>query len=68
MSEATLVAQPVDVERIGRLAERWKSERGPTSSITQMAMHPAYQEIVGMGPAAIPFLLREVEKTPDHWF
>jgi len=68
MSEATLVAQPVDAKRFGRLAERWKSERGPTSSITQMAMHPAYQEIIGMGSAAIPFLLRELAQAPDHWF
>jgi hypothetical protein len=68
MSESMLAARPVDADRFGRLAEKWKSERGPTSSITQMAMHPAYQEIIGMGLAAIPFLLRELEQAPDHWF
>lgn len=33
-----------------------------------MAMHPAYQQIIGMGPVAIPLLLRELQKSPDHWF
>jgi hypothetical protein len=50
------------------LAARWKAERGPTSSLTELAMHPAYQQIIGMGPAAIPLLLRELEREPDHWF
>ena len=31
-------------------------------------MHPAYQQIIGMGPAAIPWLLAELEREPDHWF
>jgi hypothetical protein len=68
MSEATLAPQPVTAERFGRLAARWKSERGPTSSITEMALHPAYQEIVGMGLAAGPLLLKELEREPDHWY
>ena len=46
----------------------WKAERGPLSSITAMAMHPAYQRIIGLGPAAVPLLLRELEREPDHWF
>ncbi len=50
------------------LANRWKNERGPTSSITEMAIHPAYQEIIGMGKEAIPLILSELEKSPDHWF
>ena len=68
MSDATLVAQPVDSERFQKLAKKWKSERGPTSSTTQMAMHPAYQEIIGMGAPAIPFLLGELAQAPEHWF
>lgn len=31
-------------------------------------MHPAYQRIIGMGPAALPLILREMERRPDHWF
>jgi hypothetical protein len=50
------------------LARRWKEERGPSSSTTELAMCPSYQRIVGLGPAAVPFLLRELEREPDHWF
>jgi hypothetical protein len=38
------------------------------SSITAKAMHPAYQQIIGMGPAAIPLILRDLQRRPDHWF
>lgn len=50
------------------LAAVWKAERGVTSSITEMVMHPAYQEIVGMGPDALPLIIEELGKKPDHWF
>ncbi|MBI4589264.1 MAG: hypothetical protein HY725_10530 [Candidatus Rokubacteria bacterium] len=54
--------------RFERLVRKWRSEVGPTSSLTQMAMHPAYQQIIGMGREAIALLLRELEREPDHWF
>ncbi len=50
------------------LARRWKEERGPSSSTTDLAMCPSYQRIIGIGPAVVPLLLRELERTPDHWF
>jgi hypothetical protein len=33
-----------------------------------MADHPAYREIIGTGVAAVPYLLAESERRPDHWF
>jgi hypothetical protein len=33
-----------------------------------MAMHPAYQQIIGMGREVVPLILRELEREPDHWF
>jgi hypothetical protein len=33
-----------------------------------MAMHPAYQRIIGMGPRVVPLILRELRRKPDHWF
>lgn len=59
---------PAQELRFRRLAATWKDERGATSSITDMAMQPAYQEIIGMGQDALPFLFRELEEEPDHWF
>jgi len=50
------------------LVALWKRERGLHSSSARLAEHPAYQEIIGMGPEVIPLLLRELEREPDHWF
>jgi len=49
------------------LAERWKSETRYMSSLTKMALHPAYQSIIGMGEAALPFIFQELEKNGGHW-
>ena len=31
-------------------------------------MHPAYQQIIGMGKEAIPLILNQMSVEPDHWF
>jgi hypothetical protein len=54
--------------RFHELVAAWKRDRGPHSSSARLAEHPAYQQIIGMGPEAVPLLLRELEKEPDHWF
>jgi hypothetical protein len=60
---------PASLEAVfADLVQRWKAERGPSSSTTELAMCPSYQRIIGLGPAAIPYLLRELEREPDHWF
>ncbi len=55
-------------ERFARLAASWRSDTACTSSVHEMAMHPSYQEIIGLGEKAIPLLLRELAREPDHWF
>jgi hypothetical protein len=55
-------------KRFAALAAEWKAERGYSSSITKLCAHAAYQQIIGMGEKAIPLLLRELEREPDHWF
>lgn len=54
--------------RFDALAEEWKRDMRTSSSTTEMAMHPAYQQIIGMGERALPFIFRELEGEPDHWF
>lgn len=49
------------------LADRWRKETRHSSSVNRMAMHPAYQQIVGMGRDALPLILRELEITRGHW-
>ncbi len=46
----------------------WKSETRHISSITERAMHPYYQQIIGMGEKVIPLLLLQLEKQPDQLF
>lgn len=54
-------------ERFSALVERWRAERGHYSSIEKLCMHDAYQQIIGMGPPAIPLILAEFETRPGHW-
>ena len=54
-----------------RLVDEWRAQRGAMSSITDMALCPAYQSIIGMGGAAIPLILVHLESEgddPDQWF
>lgn len=50
------------------LSEQWKREAGRHSIVTKMILHPAYQRIIAMGTRAVPFILKELERQPDHWF
>jgi len=55
-------------DELSALAREWKAARGASSSSLKAAMHPAYQTIIEKGSAAVPFLLRQLEERPDHWF
>ncbi len=50
------------------LAQQWKQERPCGADVSEIAMHPSYQRIIGMGPDVVPFLLKELEREPEHWF
>jgi hypothetical protein len=54
--------------RFFRLKQEWEEATAMLSSITEIAMHPAYQQIIGIGSIAIPFIMRELETSPAHWF
>jgi len=51
-----------------RFKQEWEEATAMLSSITEIAMHPAYQQIIGMGSIAIPFIMRELKNRPAHWF
>jgi hypothetical protein len=55
-------------ERFRRLAEVWQRETGFLSSMSEASSHPAYQEIIQLGPEVIPLLLRDMERNHSHWF
>lgn len=56
------------VTRFNTLKKEWESDTAHLSSITEIVMHPAYQQIIGMGPTAIPLILSEMKNKPGHWF
>jgi hypothetical protein len=62
-------ALPRDLrERFQRLASEWKSQSRYLSNTAQMAMLKPYQRIIGMGLAAVPLILEELEREPNQWF
>jgi type I restriction enzyme M protein len=47
-------------KRFRKLSKNWKADTCLLSNITTKSMHPAYQQIIGMGEAAIPLILEEL--------
>lgn len=68
--EQTPAAQPAETveERFRRLAAAWHKAVAHHSSTTVRNNHPAYREIIALGPEVLPFLLRDLEENHTHWF
>jgi hypothetical protein len=54
--------------RFLRLASEWKEKSRHLSNVAQMAMLSPYQRIIGMGWAAVPYILEELRHEPNQWF
>lgn len=51
------------------LAERWLADTAHVSSLSRIVMHPAYQQIIGMGRDALAPILRWMRQgRPGYWF
>ena len=67
--EAGAASDGVSVQDAFRpLAEKWKRETAIVSSVSKKMRHPAYREIIALGTGAVPLILAELSKRPDHWF
>ena len=51
-----------------RLAAAWHRDTDYLSSMEDAESHPAYQEIVRLGPEVVPLLLRDLADNHSHWF
>ncbi len=60
--------EPRPDARFRELAQIWHAETAHLSSVTAKATHPAYQQIIGMGKDALPYILEELRHAPNHWF
>lgn len=55
-------------QRFQSLVKRWRDETSHISSYTDRVLHPAYQELIGMGHVAVPLMLQEMKERGGHWF
>ena len=60
-------AEPADRQRFTELADQWEIETVFLSSSGQAGKHPAYQEIIGMGNQAVPWILERMQAERGHW-
>jgi hypothetical protein len=54
--------------RFNQLASEVIEDCMMVSSPTQIALHPSYQEIIGMGEKVLSLLIRKLDETPIFWF
>ena len=54
-------------KRFLELKERWQQETAFISSPRELFLHDAYQQIIGLGPQAIPLVLAELRDEPGLW-
>jgi hypothetical protein len=60
---------PHDTESLfAKLAANWKEQSRFMSSPAEMANLASYRQIIAIGQPAVPLLLEELKKDPDHWF
>ena len=55
-------------EEFERLAEEWRADTQFASSPSDVAMHPAYQRIIGMGSEVVGMILDALRTDPRLWF
>lgn len=50
------------------LALAWSAATAHLSSPTKLVEHPAYRQIIGLGPAVLPLMLRDLDTNGRFWF
>lgn len=54
--------------RFNQLCTQWVDETSHYSAIPEIVLHPAYQQIIGMGEKALPLIFSRLKDKPEHWF
>lgn len=56
-------------DRFLQLADKWKKETALIGPVSKKSMQPEYQQIIGMGESAVPWILSDLrENGPADWF
>ncbi len=53
--------------RFRRLEAAWLAAVGYSSSSNELRSHPAFQELIALGEAVVPLMLRDLEERPRLW-
>lgn len=64
---AAMSRTPIDA-LFADLAATWKADTRFSSSLSDIVLHPAYQRIIGLGPAVIPLVAAAMKDEPHYWF
>lgn len=62
------VSRITPTQKFELLALTWQRDTSLDSFASDIASHPAYQQIVGMGQQALPLIFEKMQKQPQHWF
>ena len=54
-------------QRFRRLESKWRAETGHLSSPSAVINHAAFREIIGIGEAVVPLMLRDLAERPGLW-
>ncbi len=55
-------------QEIAELIAAWKTEDKRGMDIFEITTLPSYQSIIDKGMAAVPLILKSLQRNPDHWF
>ena len=50
------------------LAEEWRESTALESNLERIILDRSYQRIIGLGPEVLPYVLKDLDETHDHWF
>lgn len=54
--------------RFAELSDQWEAEAGLLARLDDAVRLWPYQQVIGIGPAVVPFILESLKAEPDHWF
>lgn len=60
--------QNENFRRFLRLKNQWKKETRLVSSGSVLINNGCYKNIIDMGSIAVPWIIRELRRSNDHWF
>ena len=68
VTQQTTPADPALKKYFNELVASWKRAAQGASNSEVILAHPAYLEILAMGPPAVPLILRDFERKGWHWY